>query len=189
MTGALAGGQDSGGDRCKDEVFGRASGALLPVQKKRTVAVSDAGCGVDPKLGDGPVDPVGRPFELDVVADGRLVDNQMGGALGIVRPLGAELFVSEDGSVAELLEDLRERRAVSDGGLGLDADLVARGVDGGLVGLALVGDGTEVAVLADAKELFFYAEIAVGCVVESVVLEGCLLYTSDAADDLLCVDL
>ena len=88
-------------------------------------------------------------------------------------PLGAVLLIAEGGSVAELVEDLGEGLAVRYGGFGLDADLVASGVDWVLlVGLAFVGDGPETAVLADAEDLVAGAEVAVGGVVEGVVLEG-----------------
>ena len=57
--------------------------------------------------------------------------------------------------------------------LRLDADFVAGRVGdvGGGPGLALVGDGPEVAVLADAEDLFGFAKGACGGVVEGVVLE------------------
>ena len=45
-----------------------------------------------------------------------------------LRPLGAELFVAEDRSVAEGFEDCAERWAVFELGLGFDADLVTGGV-------------------------------------------------------------
>ena len=86
-------------------------------------------------------------------------------------PLGAVLLVDEGGSVAELREDVGEGVRVGDGGLGLDADLVARGVGDAVVD-ALVGEGVDAAVLAEAEDLAFGAEVAGGSVVEGVVLEG-----------------
>ena len=72
-----------------------------------------------------------------------------------------------------MLEDLGHRFGFGDDGLGLDADLVAGGVDGVLlVGETLVGEGREAAVLAEAEDLLAGAEVAVGSVVEGVVFEG-----------------
>src|ERR1700733_6330911 len=84
---------------------------------------------------------------------------------------GAVLLVDEGGGVADLAEDLGEGVRVGDGGLGLDADLVA-GVVGVIVVDALVGEGVDAAVLAEAEDLAFSAEIASGRVEESVVLVG-----------------
>jgi len=159
------------------EVFGRAAGALLPVEEEAAVAFGEAGAGVDVELGEGLVDPCGGAFELGPVTDGGFVDDEVAetGVAGGdgVRPLGAVLLVDEGGGVAELVEDLREGGAFGDDGFSLDADLVACGV-GRIVGtgLALVGDGAEWAVLADAQELAILAEFARRSVVEGVVLEG-----------------
>ena len=90
-----------------------------------------------------------------------------------MRPFGAVLFVDEDRDVAEPKEDFSQGCAFGDDCLGLDADLVPRGVDGVLlVGLALVRDGAEATVLTDAKDLPAGAEVAAGSVVEDVVLVG-----------------
>lgn len=87
-------------------------------------------------------------------------------------PLAAEFLVAEDRGESELLEDDAESGAIVDGGLGLNADLVAgRAVVGGIY-LALVGDGPDRAVLADAEDLFEIAETAGGGVIEGVLLEG-----------------
>src|SRR5437762_1361412 len=142
---ALAGGEDRRGDFGEGEVFGRAAGALFPVEKELAVAVGEAGSGVYVEFGQSAVDPVGGAFEFDVVADGGFVDEEMAGGVGVgtdgVRPLGAVFLVEEDGDVADLPEDFGEGFAFGDDGFGFDADLVARGVDGGLlVGEALVGD-------------------------------------------------
>ena len=62
--------------------------------------------------------------------------------------------------------------AIGDGGFGLDADLIAGGVgaEGGVD--ALVGEGVDAAVLAEAKDLAFGAEVSRGGVEEDVVFVG-----------------
>ena len=90
-----------------------------------------------------------------------------------LRPLGAKLFIAEDGRVAQHLEDLAECGTVFQLGLRLDADLVAGWVAVGRgTGLALVGDGPEAAIAADAENLPGFAEGPAGRVVEGVLLEG-----------------
>ncbi len=171
---ALAGDEDGGDDLGEGEVFGGAAGALLPVEEEFAVAVGEAGGVVDLEFGEGPVDPFGRAFELGVVADGGFIDDQVNGGVrgGIgVGPLGAVFLVDEGGDVAELLEDGGEGGAIGDGGFSLDADLVASEVVG-LVGQAFVGEGPEVAVLAEAENLTLGAEFARGSVVENVAFEG-----------------
>jgi hypothetical protein len=174
---SLARGEKCGGDLGEGEVFGGAVGALLPVQEELAVAVGEAGRGVDAEFREGLVDPGGWAFELGVVADRGLVDHQMRGDFGVdadgVRPLRAVLLVGESRNVSKLKKYLGEGFALGDDGFCLDADLVASGVDGGLlVGLAFVRDGTERAVLADAEDLPARAEVAIGSVVEGVVFEG-----------------
>ncbi len=124
---------------------------------------------------EGLVDPAGGAFEFGIDADGGFVDDEVGqgGAVGAdgMGPLGAVLLVGEGGEVAELLEDLCHGVAVGEGGFCLDAGFIAGAGEVG-VGQALVGQGADVAVLAEAKELRAYAEIARGGVVEGVVLEG-----------------
>jgi hypothetical protein len=151
--------------------------ALFPIEEELAVAVRETSGWVDVEFGQSLVYPGCGTFEFGVVADGSLVDDEMSCGLrvgaGSVGPLGAVLLVDEGGSVAKLLEDLGESLAFRDGGLGLDADLVASGVDRVLlVRLAFMGDGAERAVLADAEDLPKGAEVAVRCVVEGVVLEG-----------------
>ena len=86
-------------------------------------------------------------------------------------PLCAGFFVDEGGGITELLEDGGEGWAVLDSGLGFDADLVARDV-GRLVARALVSDGPNYAVVAQAEKLTLGSEVAGRGVVEGVVLEG-----------------
>ncbi len=68
---------------------------------------------------------------------GGFVDDEVGGPREVygVRPLGAEFLVDEGREVAELLEDGGHGRGFGNGGLSLDADLVAgrcrRGLRGG----------------------------------------------------------
>ena len=134
-----------GGDFVEGEVLGEAAGALLPVEEEAAVAVGEAGGGIDVELGQGVVDPCGRAFQLGVVADGGLVEDEVEAGIGReflggmrwagkeravdggsgVGPLGAELFVAEDGLVSQLVEDGGERGTVFDGSLGLDADFIA----------------------------------------------------------------
>jgi len=157
------------------EVFGGARGALLPVEEEFAVAVGRAGSVIHAKPDEGVVDPRGRTFEFGEGADGGLVENEMGGYFGAdgIGPLSAELLVDEDRDVAEATKDLSERGAIGDDGLGFDADLVTCGGVGCFVnGLALVRDRAERAILADAEDLAAGAEVAGGCVVERVVLEG-----------------
>jgi len=139
-------------------VFGRAAGALFPIEEELAVAVGEEGGGIDVELGESAIDPVGGAFEFDVVADGGFVDEEVRSSIGVgadgMRPLGAVFFVDEDGVVAKLLEDLGERFSFGDDGLGFDADLVAGGVDRDLLfRLAFVSDGAEGAVLANAEDL------------------------------------
>jgi hypothetical protein len=174
---ALAGGESYWRDFGEGQVLGRAVRALFPVEEELAVAVSEAGGVVNVERGQSLINPLGGALEFGVVADRGLIDDEMRGGLrvgaGGVGPLGAVLLVDEGRSVAELKKDLGQRRAFGYGGFGLDADLVASGVDGVLlVGLAFVGDGAEAAVLADAEDLAEGAEVAVGSVVEGVVLEG-----------------
>src|SRR5580693_8582680 len=89
-----------------------------------------------------------------------------------VRPLCAVLLVYEDRIVAQLVKYLRQGRALGNDRLGLNADLVARRVHGVLIRLALVGNGAEVAVLPDAKNLAAQAQLARRCVVQGVLFEG-----------------
>ena len=70
------------------------------------------------------------------------------------------------------MEDLGEGISVVYGGLGLDALFVAGGIAGLLGGDALVGEGADISVVADAQDLALAAEAALGCVVEGVLLEG-----------------
>jgi len=174
---ALAEGEDGRGYFGEGEVLGWAGGTLLPVKEQLSVAVGEAGGWVDVECGEGLVDPGGGAFELSIGADWRFVDDEMSEGVGVracwIRPLGAVFLVGESGSVAELLEYLGHGFAFGDDGFGFNADLVASGVDGVLlVGKALVRDGAEIAVLAQAEDLFASAEVAIGSVVEGVVLEG-----------------
>jgi hypothetical protein len=174
---ALAEGEDGRGYFGEGEVLGWAGGALLPIKEQLSVAVGEAGGWIYVEGGEGLVDPGGGAFEFGIGADWRLVDDEVCHRVGVracwMRPLGAVFLVGESGSVAELLEYLGHGFAFGDDGFGFDADLVAGGVDGVLlVGKALVCEGAEAAVLAQAEDLFAGAEIAVGSVVEGIVLEG-----------------
>jgi hypothetical protein len=172
---ALAGGKDRRGDFGEGEVFGRAAGALLPVEKELAVAVGEAGGVTDAECGQGAVDPVGRAFEFGVVADGGFVQDKMRGGVGSGVEdgvFGAVLLIDEGGLIAKLGEDFGKGMRIGDGGLGLDADLVAGDV--GIAGVvdALVGEGVNAAVFAEAEDLAFCAQIARGRVEEGVVFEG-----------------
>ena len=182
------------GDFVEGQIRGGAAGALLPVEEEAAVTVGEAGGGIDAKFCEGIVDPRGGSFELGVVAEGGLVDDEVtpgvwprdfDGVDGFceeravdgwsdLRPLSAKLFVAEDGSVAEGFEDRTERGTVVEMGLSLDADFVAGGVgaDGRGTGLAFVGDSPEAAVAADAEDLLGFAKGASRGVVEGVLLEG-----------------
>jgi len=169
--------EDGRSDLAEGEVFSGAGGALLPVEEEFAVAVGEAGGGVDIEVDEGLVDPGGRSFQLDVVADGGLVDDEMGQDAAVggsgARPFGAVLLIDESWVVAELMKDLGHRVGVGDRGFGFDADLVAGGIDWILlVGQTLVRDGAEAAVLANAEDLAAGAEVAGWSVVEGVVLEG-----------------
>ena len=161
-------------DFCEGKVLGWAAGALLPVEEELAVAVGQAGGMIDIEVGQGAIDPVGRPFEFGVVADGGLVDDEMSYRIGggiDVGPLGPEFFVDKGREVTELFEDGGEGGPVFDRGFGFDADFVARDV-GRLVDWALVSDGPDGAVVAEAEKFSFGPEVAGGGVVEGVVLEG-----------------
>ena len=97
---ALAGGQDRSGDFREGKVLGRAAGALFPVEEELTVAVGEAGGGVDVEEGESAVDPTGGAFEFGVAADGGLVEDEVGRGVGCGvedGELGAVLFVDEGG--------------------------------------------------------------------------------------------
>lgn len=151
-------------------MFCGTAGALLPFKEEFAVTRGEAGFGIDVEFGDGSVDPIGRTFQFDVVADRRLVYDEVS-VRGFVGPLGTEFFVDEGWSVAELPEDFGEGFAIGNSGFGFDADFVA-GFAGGLIGHAFVSHGADAAVLADAENLSGGAQIVVGSVEESVVLEG-----------------
>src|SRR5258708_1452376 len=80
--GALAGGEYGGDDFAECEVCGGTAGALLPVEKELAVAVGQAVGGVDVKVSESAVDPVGGAFEFGVGADGGFVEDQVGGGVG-----------------------------------------------------------------------------------------------------------
>jgi hypothetical protein len=172
---ALEGGEDGGGDFGKGEVLGGAAGALFPVEKELAIAISQAGRRIDVEDLEGAIDPVGGTFELGVGADWGLVDDKVRSCAGSGIEDGvfrAELFVNEGRKVAELGEYLGHGMGIGDGGLGFDPDLVSGGFAGvgGFVD-ALVGEGVNAAVLAQAQDLAFGAQVPGGCVVEGVVLE------------------
>lgn len=144
--------------------------ALLPFEEEFAVTRGEAGFGIDVEFGDRSVDPIGRTLQFDVVADRRLVDDEVS-VLGFVGPLGTEFFVDKGWSVAELPEDFGEGFAISNGGFGFNADFVAS-VAGRVIGHSFVSDGADAAVLANAENLSGGAQIVVGGVEESVVLEG-----------------
>src|SRR5579871_5974690 len=107
--------REGGGDLGEGEVFCRTAGALLPVEEKLAVAVGEARGVVDAEGGQGAVNPLGWAFDLGVVADGGLVDDEVYGGFDSVRPLGAVLLVGEGWKVAELAEDFGESGAFSYG--------------------------------------------------------------------------
>ena len=79
-SGSLAkrGLEDGGGwNFVEGKIFGGAAGALLPGEEEGAVAVCEAGGGIDAELGQGAVDPCGGAFQLGVVADGRLVEDEV----------------------------------------------------------------------------------------------------------------
>ncbi len=72
------------------------AGAFLPVVEKFAVAVGEAGGGVYVQVGEGLVDPGGGAFEFGVVADGGLVDDQVGeGFRPFDRTIPPVFFVDE----------------------------------------------------------------------------------------------
>jgi len=171
---ALTGGEGGSEDLGEGEVFGGATGALLPIEEELAIAVGKAGVRIDVEFGQGAIDPVRRAFEFGVISDGGFVNDKVGYGVGDgidVGPLGAEFFVDEGGCVTERLKDGSEGRTVFDCSLGFDADFVACDV-GRLVARALVSEDPDGAVAAKAKKLTFGAEIAGGGVVKGVVLEG-----------------
>src|SRR5215467_13013788 len=90
-----------------------------------------------------------------------------------MRPLGAVLLVSEGGNVTEVNEDVGECLAIGDGGFGLNAGLISRGIaDASGIGEAFVCQSPRVAVAADAEDFGASAEVAGRGVVERVVFEG-----------------
>ena len=171
---ALTGGEGGSEDFSEGEVLGGATSTLLPVEEQFAVAVGEAGGPFDVEFGQGAVYPVWWAFQLGIVSYGGFIDDEMGYGVGDgidLGPLRAEFFVDEGGGVTELLEDGGEGWAILDSGLGFDADLVARDV-GRLVARALVSDGPNGAVVAQAEKLTLGSEVAGGGVVEGVVLEG-----------------
>src|SRR5260221_8944658 len=79
-----------------------ARAAMLPVQ--RSVTRGDELCRRSPQRARRALDPARRPFQLQVIADRRLVQHYRS---SLTRPsvFGAIFFVAEDRLVAEALED------------------------------------------------------------------------------------
>ena len=71
-----------GGNLVEGEVLGEAAGALLPAKEEAAVAVGETGGGIDVEPGQGVVNPCGRAFQLGVVADGRLVKDEVEAGIG-----------------------------------------------------------------------------------------------------------
>lgn len=165
------GGQDGLCDLVEGKVVGGALGAVSPGEKQLAVAERDAGGRVDAEKRQHVIDPLGGAFEFREVANGRLVEDEMGAGDGRVRVLASELLVAEGGAVSEARKDFGKGGAVGDFGLGLDADLVhaCRVL---VVGVALMGDDVAPSVLADAQDLAACLQITCRSVVEGVLLEG-----------------
>src|ERR1017187_7433294 len=70
------------GDFVEGEVLGGTAGALFPSEEEAAVALGEASGGVDAEPGEGIVDPGGRAFELRVVADGGLIDDEVAAGCG-----------------------------------------------------------------------------------------------------------
>ena len=141
---------------------------VAPDFEEAAIAEGDVLGWIDAEARGGAVDPLGGAFQFCVVANGSFIDDTV--ALAVC-PLGTPFFIAEGGREAERKEDLLDRIAVSDFGLGFDAVLV--GVFTGTnVRQALVGDGPAASITAYAQNLGAGAHLAAGRVVENVALEG-----------------
>ena len=71
--------------------LGGATGTLLPVEEQFAVAVGEAGGPFDVEFGQGAVYPVWWAFQLGIVSNGGLVDDEMGYGVGDGIELGTAL--------------------------------------------------------------------------------------------------
>ena len=155
-------------DLCEGHVLRVAAGMLLPLLEEATVAEGGDVSVVHVECREHAVDPFRWPFELGVLADGRLVDDTVAFAIG---PFAAPLLVNECEGVAEHFEDGGDRLAVLHCSFGFDAFFVAR--LGRVVGRGLlVSQEPVVAVAAQAQDLTRGAELVRGRVEEDVALKG-----------------
>jgi hypothetical protein len=71
-----------GWDEVEGEMLGEAAGALLPVEEEAAVALGEADGGIDVEPGESVVDPGGGAFQLGVVANGGLVEDEVEAGIG-----------------------------------------------------------------------------------------------------------
>jgi len=171
-----------GGDGGKGEIFNRAAVIDAPLVKETAVAEGDVAGGIDAETGGRAVNPIGRAFELGVVADGRFIDDAVPLAVG---PLGAPFFIVESGDEAEGEKKLGERTALSDRGFSFDAMLVTIGIwitraRGCGAGKSLVSESPMTRVTANAKDFGAGAHLAIRRVVKSVAFEAARSFEAKA---------
>lgn len=161
----------------KGQIFGWASHAFFPGQKELSIAVGEAATRIDSKLNERIVNPIRRTLKFGIGSDGSLVYDQMTCRFASLssnrlRPLGPELFISEDRPVPQPQEYLGHGVPIVDMGLCLNADLVPHGVAfADLVGLPLMRHSPKRTILPQPQQLALITQGACGCVVECVLLE------------------
>jgi len=113
------------------------------------------------------VDPLRASFQFGEVSDGRLVHDAM--AFTVV-PFSAPLFITERGDQPERAKDIHQSISVGDSGLRFDTVLVGIFTGTG-VGQPFVGQGPSAGVVADAENFGARPHLAVGRVVQHIVLK------------------
>ena len=142
---------------------------FAPQVKEPAVAERDVFTMADTETDGRAIDPIGSAFEFSVVANGRFVDDAVPFAIG---PLGAPFFVAKRSYKAKRLKNLRQRVAVRELGLGLDAVFVPVPSRGASSGEPLVRERPSARVAADAKDFSARAQPAIGSVIKRVALEA-----------------
>ena len=167
------------GDGRKGQIlgFGICEGMIQPpLFEETTVAVRDVLAGLNAEQFRGTVNPIVRAFELGKVADGRFIHHAMAFA---VLPLGAPFFIAEGRNQAEREKHMRQRVAVGNNRLRLDAMLVCVFARAG-IRQTLVGENPKASVVADTDNFGACAHGPIRGIVEDVALEAAVRLNSEA---------
>src|SRR5882757_5582224 len=144
---------------------------LIPPQlENATVTERDKFALANPELSRGGVDPFARTLKLCINPQRRFVDHAMS---LLIRPFRAPFLIHKHGTEAQGLEDLAHCWTVLNQRLGFHPVLV-RTLFREAAGDALVGDHPFASVLANAQDLARVAQLAIGCVMERITLQGAL---------------